>query len=166
MIARPILDKKVSSGLAVPKSQNQAPTAGDDGLPRRQVLWQTRPPMDLAPLCVPVEISAMKGELRCFRLAVGVSESGLRLRSPLPEELQGPPLRIRLTLPPPTGELARLFASEWDGGLRLLARAASEVVAPNTSSERRLWRLLVFQKPEPEMLEKLTRYVTMRTEED
>ena len=122
--------------------------------------------MDLAPLCVPVEISALQGELRCFRLAIGVSESALRLRSPLPEELCGRPLKVRLTLPPPTGELARLFAEEWDGGLRLLARGAAEVVAPNTPSERQLWRLLVFQKPDPEMLEKLQRYATIRTDED
>lgn len=120
--------------------------------------------MDLAPLCVPVEIALTSGEQRCFRLALGISESGLRLRTPLPQELWSRPLRIRLTLPPPTEELARLFAEEWDGGLRLLARAASEVVAPNTPSEQRLWRLLLFHKPDPAMQEKLTRYVTMRSE--
>lgn len=120
--------------------------------------------MDLAPLCVPVEIALTSDEQRCFRLALGISESGLRLRTPLPQELWSRPLRIRLTLPPPTEELARLFAEEWDGGLRLLARAASEVVAPNTPSEQRLWRLLVFHKPDPAMQEKLTRYVTMRSE--
>ncbi len=120
--------------------------------------------MELAPLCVPVEIVALKSELRCFRLALGVSEAGLRLRTPLPEELQGPPLRIRLTLPPPTEELARLFADEWDGNLRLVARAASEVVAPNTPNEKRLWRLLVFDKPDAAMREKLQRYIELRTD--
>ena len=47
-----------------------------------------------------------------------------------------------------------------------LQAGAVEVVAPNTPSERQLWRLLVFQKPDPEMLEKLQRYVTIRTDED
>jgi hypothetical protein len=122
--------------------------------------------MDLAPLCVPVEIAALRGELRCFRLAVAVGELGLRLRSPLPEELCGPPLRLRLTLPPPTGELARLFAEEWDGSLRLFARGAEEVVDPGTVCERKLWRLLRFQKPDSEMQEKLQRYVTLRTEDE
>lgn len=120
--------------------------------------------MDLAPLCVPVEIALASGEQRCFRLALGVSETGLRLRTPLPQELWSRPLQIRLTLPPPTQDLARLFAEEWDGGLRLLARAASEVVAPNTPTEQRLWRLLLFQKPEPAMQQKLASYVTLRSE--
>ena len=121
--------------------------------------------MELAPLCVPVEIAVRNGALRCFRLALAVSDTGLRLRSPLPDELLREPLRIRLTLPPPTEELARLFADEWDGNLIVFARAAAEVVAPNTPNEKRLWRLLVFQKPEPSMQEKLTRYVTMRSED-
>ena len=121
--------------------------------------------MELAPLCVPVEIAVRNGALRCFRLALAVSDTGLRLRSPLPDELLREPLRIRLTLPPPTEELARLFSDEWDGNLIVFARAAAEVVAPNTPNEKRLWRLLVFQKPDPSMQEKLTRYVTMRSED-
>ena len=91
--------------------------------------------MELAPLCVPVEIAVRNGALRCFRLALAVSDTGLRLRSPLPDELLREPLRIRLTLPPPTEELARLFADEWDGNLIVFARAAAEVVAPNTPNE-------------------------------
>jgi len=122
--------------------------------------------MDLAPLCVPVEIAALRGDLRCFRLAVGVGESGLRLRSPLPEEMCGPPLRLHLVLPPPTGELARLFAEEWDGSLRLFARGVEEVVDPGTVHERKLWQLLRFQKLDAEMLEKLQRYVTLRSEDE
>ncbi len=120
--------------------------------------------MELAPLCVPVEIASVQGESRCFRLALGIDHTGLRLRSPLPEELHRRPLRIRLTLPPPTEELARLFADEWDGNLRLVARAASEVVAPNTANEKRLWRLLIFDKPEAAMREKLQRYIELRTD--
>ncbi|HNF98809.1 MAG TPA: hypothetical protein PKI49_09575 [Pseudomonadota bacterium] len=120
--------------------------------------------MELAPLCVPVEIAVRNGALRCFRLALAVSDTGLRLRSPLPDELLREPLRIRLTLPPPTEELARLFADEWDGNLIVFARAAAEVVAPNTPNEKRLWRLLVFEKPDPAMREKIQRYVDLRTD--
>ena len=120
--------------------------------------------MELAPLCVLVEIAVRNGALRCFRLALAVSDIGLRLRSPLSDELLREPLRIRLTLPPPTEELARLFADEWDGNLIVFARAAAEVVAPNTPNEKRLWRLLVFEKPDPAMREKIQRYVDLRTD--
>lgn len=121
--------------------------------------------MDQVPLCVPVAIVTLSGERRCFRLATAVSESGLRLRTPLTEEFLRRPLRIRLTLPPPTAELARLFAEEWDGNLQLLARGAEEVLHPDTVREARLWRLLVFQKPDPEQLEKLSRYIGLRSDD-
>ena len=56
----------------------------------------------LAPLCVPVELSrAEKGAPgpRWFRLALGINEDGLRLRSPVPEELAEGPIAVRLHLP-------------------------------------------------------------------
>ena len=66
-----------------------------------QRLCQKHKVMELAPLCVPVEIAVRNGALRCFRLALAVSDTGLRLRSPLPDELLREPLRIRLTAPRP-----------------------------------------------------------------
>lgn len=120
--------------------------------------------VELAPVCVPIEIRRAdrpKVSSRCFRLAIAVGIDRVRLRSPLPPELCGPPLRIQLELPPPTPQ-AEGLGSDWDGALTLHAVAANLVVDEGTERERAEPRLLALRNVPPESLERLENYVTLR----
>jgi len=120
--------------------------------------------VDLAPLCVPIEIrraDRVKTGVRCFRLAIAVGIDRVRLRSPLPAELCGPPLRVQLELPPPTPQ-AEGLGSDWDGAMVLHAVAADLVVDEGTERERAEPRLLALRNVPPESLERLESYVTLR----
>ena len=136
MIPRPLRKSQASTYAAYqpPRSQSVEAAAG---LLLTLRLWQTGQPMDLAPLCVPVEIALAAGDERCFRLALGISETGLRLRTPLPEEMWTRPLRIRLTLPHflvapsilESSDLAVVMPRR--PALRFAARHALQVVEPD-----------------------------------
>ena len=118
--------------------------------------------MELAPLCVPIEIRrADKPAGRWFRLGTGIAIDRVRLRSPLPDELRGPPLRVQLQLPPPTAQ-AEALDQEWDGTLILSAVAAELIVDAGTERERAEPRLLALRSVPPESLELIESYVTLR----
>lgn len=129
--------------------------------------------MVLAPLCVPVELQrpSSRGQrpsgLRFFRLAVGLAAdgAGLRLRSPVPEELGEGPLRARFHLPPPSEESAKLLGVAWDGEIIVNAEAAEVVIEAGTERERKEPRLLVFHRVPPPTRERLRLYASLRLEE-
>jgi len=120
--------------------------------------------VDFVPLCVPAEVFSPAEKRRCFRLALEISESGLRLRSPIETSWQRKVLRVRLVLPPPSEEVARLFPDEWDGHLHVCATAKAEVSNPGLPTEKEVCRLLVFERHtlDPSMSAKIARYVTLR----
>jgi hypothetical protein len=118
--------------------------------------------MDLAPLCVPIEIRrADRPSGRCFRLGIAIGIDRLRLRSPLPPELVGPPLRISLQLPAPTPQ-AEAIEGEWDGELLLHAVSSDLVVDEGTERERAEPRILALRGVSPESLERIENYITLR----
>lgn len=125
--------------------------------------------MDLAPLCVPImicradvtSISLAAETQRCFRLALELSVDRVRLRSPLPSELCGPPLRIRLHLPPPT-EQSTALEKDWDGALEVYAVAGEEIVEPGSERERAEARLLLFENLLPADRFRIESYITHR----
>jgi hypothetical protein len=117
---------------------------------------------ELAPLCVPVEIRrADAAGRRCFRLALGLGLDRIRLRSPLPEELCGPPLAIRLELPPPTLQTAALGAHA-SAELDLSAVAGEVVVDAGTDRERAAPLLLLLERLSPLEQTQIENYVTSR----
>ncbi|MFO0576359.1 MAG: hypothetical protein U1A78_20335 [Polyangia bacterium] len=147
--------------------------------------------MPLAPLCVPVEIipcrrsftgagsgagdEAAAAGYRWFRLALGIDSDGtalgggggegqIFLRSALPDELRGEPLRIRLHLPPPTERLAALLGATWQGELIAHATVEELRVDVGTEHERAELRRLVLGNLDPQAREQLTSYTTLRTE--
>lgn len=129
--------------------------------------------MVLAPLCVPVELQRPNSRgrgpsgLRYFRLAVGLEAGGdgLRLRSPVPDELRDGPLRARFHLPPPTESTAKLLGVAWEGEITVAAAAADVVVDAGTEHERREARLLVFHRVAPATRERLQLYASLRLEQ-
>lgn len=145
--------------------------------------------MPLAPLCVPVEIipcrrsfsgagssdEAAAAGYRWFRLALGIDDDGtalgggggegqIFLRSALPDELRGEPLRVRLHLPPPTERLAALLGATWQGELTAYATVEELRVDVGTERERAELRRLVLVNLDPQAREQLTSYTTLRTE--
>jgi hypothetical protein len=139
--------------------------------------------MPLAPLCVPVEItpyrhtgagdeSAAAAGHRWFRLALGIDSDGpspggdgqILLRSALPEDLRGEPLRVRLHLPPPTERLAALVGAAWQGELVAYATVEELRVDVGTERERAELRRLVLMNLDPQVREQITSYTTLRTE--
>lgn len=129
--------------------------------------------MVLAPLFVPVELQRppSRGQgpsgLRYFRLAVGLDAGGdgLRLRSPVPDELRDGPLRARFHLPPPTESTAKLLGVAWEGEVAVAAEAADVIVDAGTERERREARLLLFHRVSPATRERLRLYASLRQEE-
>src|SRR5262245_33180440 len=129
--------------------------------------------MDLAPICIPIEIRrAGRGQAaakRWFRLGLGVGLDRIRLRSPLPAELFGRPLQIRLHLPPPTerlDDLADRLSEVWDGALRLSALAGEVIMDAGTERERSEARLLLLQNVAPSDRLRIENYITLRTMSD
>lgn len=101
----------------------------------------------LAPICVPVELSrAEKGAPgpRWFRLALGINEDSLRLRSPVPEELAEGPIAVRLHLPEDPDPNAPA-----PGALQLTA-LAEEVVVDEGEETERAERVLLRLRGTPE----------------
>lgn len=140
-------------------------------LPGRCRLWQM---VGMVPLYVPVELQRPpargkpESAVRYFRLAVGLDDSDrgvLRLRSPVPDELRGGPLRVRFHLPPPTESTAKLLGSDWDGEIAVTAESANVVVGRGTERERTEALLLVFRQVSEPMQERLRLYATLRQEE-
>lgn len=129
--------------------------------------------MALVPLYVPVELQrpSSRGQrpagLRFFRLAVGLEPdgAGLRLRSPVPDELSEGPLRARFHLPPPSESTAKLLGVAWDGEIVVNAEAAKLVIDAGTDRERNESRLLVFHRVAPPTRERLRLYASLRLEE-
>lgn len=123
--------------------------------------------VELAPLCVPVELrrADVKGTgeagQRWFRIGLGLGTDRLRLRSALPEELCGPPLRVRLQLPPPTAQ-AEGLGDDWQGGLDVRAVAGEEVVDVGTERERAEPRLLLFRSLLPPQRALIEEYISLR----
>lgn len=122
---------------------------------------------ELAPLCVPVELrradikaTGAAGQ-RWFRIGLGLGPDRLRLRSALPEELCGPPLRVRLQLPPPTAQ-AEGLGEDWQGGLDLRAVAGEVVVDRGTEREHAEPRLLLFRNLTPPQRALIEEYITLR----
>lgn len=122
--------------------------------------------MELAPLCVPVEIRRADAPgRRWFRLALGIGSDRLRLRSALPLELCGPPLAARLHLPPPTERLDALLdspGSGWDGGISFSAVAGEVLIDQGTERERPEARLLLFSHVGPAERARIADYITLR----
>lgn len=122
---------------------------------------------ELAPMCVPVELrradvkTAGEAGQRWFRIGLGLGTDRLRLRSALPEELCGPPLRVRLQLPPPTAQ-AEGLGDDWQGGLDVRAVAGEEVVDVGTERERAEPRLLLFRNLLPEQRALIEEYISLR----
>lgn len=94
----------------------------------------------MVPLCVPVELRLrLRGGKapgpRWFRLALGISEDAIRLRTAVPEELRGEPLQVRLQLPGDV-EGAEAADAPAPGLLELSAMAEEVVVDQGEESER------------------------------
>jgi hypothetical protein len=130
------------------------------------------PAADLAPLCVPIEIRRADAPFggfternaplpRWFRLGLGLGLDRIRLRSPLPDELRGRPLRVRLHLPPPTAQ-AEGLQEHWDGELSLLATAGEVIVKADSDEERAEARLLLLQNLLPADRTRIEDYIRMR----
>jgi hypothetical protein len=129
---------------------------------------------EFAPLCVPVSLrpatvrapggSDSADAPTWIRLATGISTLGLRLRSALPDELRGVPLRLRMELPPPLPFMPDASADGdggWQGELSLLA-LPKEVVVRDEHSERAELRQLALHNPSKPQRELIERYVSLR----
>ena len=131
---------------------------------------------EFAPLCVPVALwpagSRDPKTARYIRLATGIQAGGLRLRSPLPEDLRGVPLSTRLQLPAPLpfmpdGASASDAgttdddAGPWNGDLSLVS-VPQEVVLRDGHGERAELRRLAFVRLPKAQRARLDRSVTLR----
>jgi len=130
---------------------------------------------EFAPLCVPVAMwpagTPDPGRGRYIRLATGIQPAGLRLRSPLPEELRGMPLSLRLDLPAPlpfmpdsppaTGRDGSPGDQPWDGSLALVG-VPEEVVVRDAQGERAELRRVAFVRLAKDQRACIDRYVTLR----
>ncbi len=128
---------------------------------------------EFAPLCVSVALWPAGGlgasGPRYIRLATGIQPAGLRLRSPLPEELRGVPLSTRLQLPAPLPFMPDSPApvhgdadgAPWRGDLALVS-VAEEVVVRDSHGERAELRRLAFVRLAREQRARIERYVTLR----
>jgi hypothetical protein len=122
-----------------------------------------------APLCVPAEIRRHGGDPRSprwFRLAIAMSEEGILLRSPVPEELCQGPLAIRLHLPEDRdpAELAR--HPELAGPLELVGLAGEVVVDEGEETERAQWRLVHLRGVTEATRDRIADYVKRRLASD
>lgn len=118
--------------------------------------------MDLAPLCVPIQVQrADRYTGRWFRLGLELGLDRIRLRTPLPDELCGPPLRCWLHLPPPTRSAAGL-GEHFSGELLLHALAGHEVIDQGTEKERSVPCLLLLQKLEAADRACIENYINLR----
>ncbi len=124
--------------------------------------------LEFAPVCVPVEIRpagrGRQGGARWFRLATGICDAGLRLRTPLPDDLRGTPLALRLQLPPPTlfaQDLPLEPGEQWQGALAV-AGLPQEVVVRDAHGERAELRHLAFLRLTPASRALIDQYVTLR----
>ncbi|HNN96064.1 MAG TPA: hypothetical protein PKI03_27505 [Pseudomonadota bacterium] len=124
---------------------------------------------EFAPLCVPVALwpagaQSERGAPPYVRLATGISPLGVRLRSALPEELLGVPLRLRIDLPPPLPYMPDA-ATDGDGGWQgeLVLRALpKEVVVRDEAGERAELRQLALHQLSKSQRELIERYASLR----
>lgn len=124
---------------------------------------------EFAPLCVPLALRPARSGQRVaasqwVRLATGISGSAVRLRSALPEELHGTPLRLHLTLPAPLPYMPDADSDGdggWQGELSLLA-VPKEVVVRDEQGERAELRQLTLSNLSKAQRELIERYVSLR----
>lgn len=126
---------------------------------------------EFAPLCVPVLLrpasAANESSARYIRLATGIQPAGLRLRSPLPDDLRGVPLSTRLQLPAPLPFMPDASAhgdddsEPWSGDLALVS-VPEEVVTRDAQGERAELRRLAFVRLPKDQRSRIERYVTLR----
>lgn len=124
---------------------------------------------EFAPLCVPLALRPARAgrhsvASQWIRLATGISGTALRLRSALPGELHGTPLRLHLTLPAPLPYMPDAGADGeggWQGELSLLA-LPKEVVVRDEGGERAELRQLTLSNLSKAQRELIERYVSLR----